>query len=85
MIIICDYCQKYVCPAPCPNFDGYEAGLGGPQSRCFNCESKIYGGETSYTYEDKTICQECAEELIPKELLELLDCKNFKVFFDLLP
>ena len=85
MIIICECCQKYVCPSSCPNFNGYEALLGQAQSRCSLCEGKIYDEEESYSYEGKSICQECAKELIPLELLDLLDCENIEEFFDLLP
>ena len=85
MIIICDYCQKYVCPSSCPNFEGYEVGLGYSQKRCSLCEGRIYDEEQYYSYEGKTVCQECAQELISQELLALLECKNIQEFFDLLP
>lgn len=84
MIIICDYCKNYVCPSTCPSFDGYMPSLGESVAICSTCEQRLYEDEEIYCYNDKYICKECAEELIPSELLEFLDCADIKEFFDML-
>ena len=84
MIIICDYCKMSVCPSACPSFEGEVPGLTSTNSTCEICGVKIYEEDEFYKPNKKLICQECAEELVSPELLELLDCADIKEFFDLL-
>jgi len=84
VIIICDYCGQYVCPPPCPDFEGRVAGLGRSVSECSICGQRFYVSDVCFGYKNKPICIECAEELIPSELLEYLDCADLNDFFDML-
>ena len=84
MIIICEICKQYSCPASCPEFDGYVTGLGESIGACELCGCRAYEDEECYAVNGKIICQDCAEELVSQELLELFDLADVKEFFDML-
>lgn len=84
MIIICKICGQYKCPSSCPEFNGYVAGLGYSTGTCELCGSRAYGDDGHYPINGKIICQECAEEIVSPDLLELLDCADIKEFFEML-
>ena len=84
MIIICDECGQYFCPDSCPNFSGFIVGIGDPVRVCSLCESALYRKDKYFVFRDRTVCADCAERLIPPELLDLLDCFSPEDFFDLL-
>ncbi len=85
MIIICEICNKFVCPPPCPGFDGRVIGLGEPLSECEMCGARLYSEAEAYpTPSGARVCSECAEELVSCELLELCECADAKEFFEML-
>lgn len=84
MIIICNYCKKIICPSSCPEFNGYLPELGDSVGLCFECSTFVYEGDSHFSHDGKLLCRECAEELISPELLDFLDCKEIKDFFDML-
>lgn len=84
MIIICEICESYVCPSACPHFYGRVTGVGEPIGRCHICGARIYEGDGHFCRDEKMLCAECAEELIPSELLSFLGCENKNDFFDML-
>ena len=81
---MCEYCMQYECPSSCPNFDGYISAVGTRLGECNNCEQGIYENEKHYKKNGKILCSECAEELIPPDLLDFLDCDSIDDFFDML-
>ena len=82
---MCEVCGQYVCPSSCPSFDGYIVGLGDPCGECSVCESRLYDDEATFSYDGKTVCAECAGELVSPELLSFLGCADIKDFFEMLP
>lgn len=84
MIIICDYCKKIACPSSCPGFSGHSPELRGQVGECYECSSYVYEGDSHVLYGGRLLCRECAEELVPPELLSFLKCKDVKDFFDML-
>lgn len=84
MIIICEICESYVCPPACPHFDGRVTGVGEPIGRCHICGARIYERDGHFCRDEKILCAECAEELIPSELLSFLGCEDINDFFDML-
>ena len=84
MIIICKICKQYVCPASCPEFLGYVAGLESASGECEICSSRVYEGDGHHYVNGKSLCSECAEEIVSRDLLDLLECADIKEFFDLL-
>ena len=73
-----------VCPSACPSFEGKVVGLEALNKSCDICGVRLYREDEIFSFHGKTICYECAEELVSPELLELLDCADIKEFFDLL-
>ena len=84
MIIICEICRQYRCPASCPEFDGYIPGMGKPIGVCEICGCGVYEDDEYYLVNGKFICRDCAEEIVSPDLLELLECADIKEFFDML-
>ena len=81
---MCDYCKQYECPPACPSYSGHSTALGDAAGACAFCDANVYADDEYYTREGKILCAECAEELISPELLDFLECKNIKEFFDML-
>ena len=73
-----------MCPSSCPEFDGYVVGLGDALGECEICSSRVYEHDGHLVKNGKNLCKECAQELIPLELLEFLDCADIVEFFDML-
>ena len=84
VIIICEICESYVCPSACPNFDGRVVGVGSPIGVCLECGGHIYDGDVHFCRDNKILCAECAEKLIPSELLSFLGCEDINDFFEML-
>ena len=84
MIIICEICEKYICPPACPNYAGRVVGLGATVGYCYECGGRIHEEEEHFRFYDRFLCDQCADELIPSELLSFLACSDIKDFFELL-
>lgn len=78
MIVICEVCGSYFCPSACPNFKSK------PKVTCSCCDVGIEAGESYYLLNEKALCTDCARELFPRELAELLDCYFTEDFFFML-
>ena len=84
MIIICDECGQYFCPDQCPNFSGFIVGVGHPVGVCSLCDGALYRGDKYFVCGEKTVCADCAEQLVSPELLDLFDCFSPEDFFEML-
>ena len=84
MIIICEICGQYICPACCPEFNGYVPGLGKSTGLCELCGSRVYDGDGHHIVNAKVICGDCAEEIVSPDLLELFECADINDFFQML-
>lgn len=81
---MCDECGRYFCPSSCPEFSGFIVGSGSPRAYCSLCEQALYRGESYYLRGKEILCEDCAEALLPSELLDFLDCSSPKDFFEML-